>query len=62
MTLTMAPRRPARGLSLIDALLAFFVLSTTALVALQTQATLRLDADVARQRAEAVRLAEPIAA
>lgn len=49
---------PPRGFSLIDALLAFAVLSIAALATLQTQASLRLNTDVARQRADAVRLAQ----
>ena len=52
-----APRRQ-RGSTLIEALIAFLVLSLGLLAIARVQTQLRLNADVARQRSEAVRLAQ----
>ena len=51
------PRRQ-RGTSLLEALVAFLVLSLGMLTVARVQTQLRLNADVARQRSEAVRLAQ----
>lgn len=50
--------RRDRGFALIDALIAFVVLSFGVVALLRLQAQLQLGADVARQRAQAVRLAQ----
>lgn len=50
--------RRQRGLTLIDALIAFLVLALGTLAVVRLQAQLRLGADDARQRSEAVRLAQ----
>lgn len=50
--------RAARGVSLIEALIALVVMAFGTLAALGVQSTLRSNADSARQRAEAVRLAQ----
>ena len=50
------PARRQHGASLIESLIAFAVLAIGLLGAIKTQASLRLGADIARQRAEAVRL------
>ena len=51
------PRRAAqRGSTVVESLAAFFVLATASLVAAQLHGELRLHGDLARQRAEAVRL------
>ena len=50
--------REQRGASLIEALVAFLVLSLGMLGMVRLQSHLRLDADIARQRSEAVRLAQ----
>jgi Tfp pilus assembly protein PilV len=55
--LLMRGPRPARGVSLVEALVALAVLALGLLAILGVQSTLRLDADVARQRAEATRIA-----
>jgi Tfp pilus assembly protein PilV len=47
-----------RGTSLFEALVAFLVLALGMVAIARTQGTLRLDLDVARQRSEAVRLAQ----
>ena len=44
-----------RGISLVEALVAMLVMSFGMLAIVGLQATLRLNADVAKQRAEAVR-------
>jgi Tfp pilus assembly protein PilV len=51
------PRRQ-RGTTLLEALIAFLVLALGMLAVTRVQATLRLHADIARQRSEAVRLAQ----
>jgi Tfp pilus assembly protein PilV len=50
--------RPARGVSLIEALVALAVLAFGMLGVIGMQSTLRMNADVAKQRAEATRLAQ----
>jgi Tfp pilus assembly protein PilV len=50
--------RSQRGTSLLEALVAFLVLSLGMVSIARVQSHLRLDADVARQRTEAVRLAQ----
>ena len=50
--------RLQRGASLLEALVAFVVLSIGLLGMVRLQSHLRLDADIARQRSEAVRLAQ----
>jgi Tfp pilus assembly protein PilV len=50
--------RHQRGASLLEALIAFLVLSLGLLGMVKLQAHLRLDADLSRQRSEAVRLAQ----
>jgi Tfp pilus assembly protein PilV len=52
------PPRRQRGVALLEALIAFVVLSLGMLAIGRLQTHLRLDADVARQRSEAVRLAQ----
>jgi len=47
-----------RGTTLLEALVAFLVLSLGMIALARVQGHLRLDADVARQRSEAVRLAQ----
>ena len=51
-------RHRQRGSTLLEALIAFLVLSLGMIVIARVQTHLRLDADVARQRSEAVRLAQ----
>ena len=58
MSHTPAFDRQQRGFTLIEALIAFLVLSLGMLAIARVQTHLRLNADVARQRAEAVRLAQ----
>ena len=53
-----ARRHCARGVSLIEALVALGVMAFGMLAVLGLQSTLRGNADVARQRAEAVRIAQ----
>lgn len=53
----MSPQRE-RGVTLIEALVALVVMAFGTLAAVGMQSMLRLNADVARQRAEAVRLAQ----
>ena len=50
--------RRARGATLLEALVAFLVLSLGMLTMARVQSSLRLNSDIARQRTEAVRLAE----
>ena len=50
--------RAQRGTSLLEALIAFLVLTLGMVSIARVQGHLRLDADVARQRTEAVRLAQ----
>lgn len=52
------PRRKQRGATLVEALLAFVFLSIATIAATQAHSHLRLHADIARQRTEAVRLGE----
>lgn len=55
----MRPPRPTQhGSTLLEALVAFLVLSLGMIAIARLQGQLRLDADVARQRSEAVRLAQ----
>jgi Tfp pilus assembly protein PilV len=51
-------RRSQRGSTLFEALVAFLVLSLGMIAIARVQGHLRLDADSARQRSEAVRLAQ----
>ena len=51
-------RQAGRGVSLIEALLALVVMALGMLAVVGVQATLRANADLSRQRAEAVRLAQ----
>ena len=51
-------QKSARGVSLIEALLALVVMSLGMLAVVGVQATLRSNGDLSRQRAEAVRLAQ----
>jgi len=53
-----ASGRRQRGATLVEALVAFLVLSVGIVVVSQVHAHLRLHADIARQRAEAVRFAQ----
>lgn len=53
-----AARRFQRGVTLVEAMVAFFVMALGMLAAVATQMTLRLNNDVAKQRSEAVRLAQ----
>jgi Tfp pilus assembly protein PilV len=55
---TTHARRRQRGTTLLEALVAFLVLSLGMLTVARVQTQLRLSADVARQRSEAVRLAQ----
>ncbi|MEO7245248.1 MAG: prepilin-type N-terminal cleavage/methylation domain-containing protein [Rubrivivax sp.] len=52
------PRRRAAGLSLIEAMVALVLMAFGTLAVLALQSTLRMNADVARQRGEAVRIAQ----
>ena len=54
----MNRRQSQRGASLLEALIAFLLLSLGMLGMVRLQAHLRLDADLSRQRSEAVRLAQ----
>jgi len=54
----VTPRKRQRGISLLDALLAFLVLVLGILGAARLQGHLRLNADISRQRTEALRLAQ----
>ncbi len=51
-------RRRSRGSTIVEALVAFLVLSFGAIAMLRLQTDLRFAAETARQRAEAVRIAE----
>lgn len=53
-----APRKPDRGVSLIEAMVALAVMAFGTLAVLGVQTTLRLNADIAQQRNEAVRIAQ----
>lgn len=50
--------RIQRGITLVEALVAFLVMAMGMLAAVGTQMTLRLNSDVAKQRSEAVRIAQ----
>ena len=52
------PNRPVRGVSLIEALVALAVMAVGMLGVVGMQTSLRFNADVSRQRAEAVRMAQ----
>jgi type II secretory pathway pseudopilin PulG len=52
------PRRPARGITLVEALVALLVLALGMLAVARLQPALRQHADDARQRSEALRLAQ----
>lgn len=54
----MAARHPQRGATLIEALVAFLALSLGMLALTRLESALRSQADLARQRSEAVRLAQ----
>lgn len=54
----MNARSTQRGSSLFEALIAFLLLSLGMVAIARLQGQMRLDADVARQRSEAVRLAQ----
>jgi Tfp pilus assembly protein PilV len=56
MARSTSPRSTERGAALFESLAAFFVLAVASLTAAQLQGELRLHADLARQRSEAVRL------
>ncbi len=56
--MTTSPLRRQRGLTLIEAMVGFLVLSLGLLGALRLQSWLRLNGDIARQRTEAVQLAQ----
>ncbi|MEO8524160.1 MAG: hypothetical protein ABI460_05545 [Caldimonas sp.] len=53
-----SPRGSQRGVALFESLIAFVFLAVAAMAAAQVQAQLRLHADLARQRSQAVRLGE----
>jgi len=52
------PPQPQRGVSLVEALVAMAVMAFGMLAVVGLQATMRLNADVAKQRSEAVRIAQ----
>ena len=54
----MVAVRSSRGVSLIEALVALAVMAFGLLGVVGMQSTLRVNADVSRQRAEAVRMAQ----
>ena len=51
-------RRSQRGTTLLESMLAFVALASSALAVGHLQSQLRLDGDIARERSEAVRLGE----
>jgi Tfp pilus assembly protein PilV len=53
-----SPRDPQRGVALLEALIAFLVLALGMLALVQVPKQLRLRAEIARQQADAVRLAQ----
>ena len=53
-----ATRHGSAGITLIEALIALLVLSLGMLALVQVQSTLRYNSDVAKQRSEAVRIAQ----
>ena len=55
---TAPSRRAQRGVTLLESLIAFVLLATGALAVASLQGQLRLHADLARQRSEAVRLGQ----
>jgi Tfp pilus assembly protein PilV len=58
MTLTFRPLRAQRGTSLVEAVVALAVMAFGMLAVVGVQSMLRLNADVAKQRSEAVRIAQ----
>lgn len=58
MTLRRRPRAPQRGVSLIEAVVALAVMGIGTLAVLGVQTSLRFNADIAKQRSEAVRIAQ----
>lgn len=56
--LNTSPRRQQQGIGLLEALIAVLVLSLGVLTVARLQSHLRLGSDIARQRAEAVRLGQ----
>lgn len=60
MTSTHSPRRAARGISLLEALVAVAVMAIGLMGLVGLQATLRGNADGAKQRSQAVRLADEL--
>lgn len=54
----MTARRAQRGISLLEALVAILVMAFGTLALLGVQSTLRLNGDIAKQRAEATRIAQ----
>ena len=55
---TLAPAHRQRGVTLLEALIAFLVLALGILTIGRVQTHLRLGSDIARQRSEAVRLGQ----
>jgi Tfp pilus assembly protein PilV len=55
---SLSTRQAQRGTTLLEALIAFLVLSVGMVAIARLQGHMRLDADAARQRSEAVRLAQ----
>lgn len=56
--MSAARRRPPRGISLVEALVAMAIMAFGMLAVAGTQGMLRMNADIARQRSEAVRIAQ----